>query len=354
MNEKQIQNRISFCQNQLEGEIDWSEMVVFSDESRFCLRDDSRKVWVKRGYYNEKTFCNENKYDRGIMVWGAIGKGWRSHLILVKGRLNANGYMEMLDEYHVFDSLNNFYGQNQFYFEQDRAPAHRAKKTFDWIKSQNVDLIEDWPPNSPDLTCIEQVWSLLEQRIRKYQIKNLEDLYSALVKEWYLIPQNQLDKLISSTPDRFNLCINENGKAIGNKLHTIEKQEIFDYKNFFINQINSMSIQNEERTENSTPVLDIPFGHERNMSFCSLIAKRLLKNNLVPYILKVENSDYLAFDNYNSIIKHHVSIPSIINKIKEGEYISTALVKMDIDLMWTNLEMLFGNRFQDLSIEIQE
>ena len=92
LNEKQIQNRISFCQNQLEGEIDWSEMVVFSDESRFCLRDDSRKVWVKRGYYNEKTFCNEKKYDRGIMVWGAIGKGWRSHLILVKGRLNANGY----------------------------------------------------------------------------------------------------------------------------------------------------------------------------------------------------------------------------------------------------------------------
>ena len=38
-----------------------------------------------------------------------------------------------------------------------------------------------------------------------------------------------------------------------------------------------MSIQNEERTENSTPVLDISFGHERNMSFCSLIAKRLLK-----------------------------------------------------------------------------
>lgn len=344
LNEKQIQNRISFCQNQLEGEIDWSEMVVFSDESRFCLRDDSRRVWVKRGYYNEKTFCNENKYDHGVMVWGAIGKGWRSHLILVKGRLNANGYMEMLDEYHVFDSLNNFYGQNQFYFEQDGATAHRAKKTLNWIHSQKVNVIEDWPANSPDLTCIEQVWSLLEQRIRKYQIKNLSDLYSALVKEWYLIPQNQLDRLISSTPDRFMLCINENGKAIGYKLHTIKKQEIFDCKNVFINQINSINTEINKNSENSSPILDIPFNQKRDMTFCSLITNRLLKNDLVPYILKVENSNYLAFDNYNSVIKHHVSIPSIINKIKKGEYESTTLVKMDIDLMWTNIEMLFGNQ----------
>lgn len=60
-----------------------------------------------------------------------------------------------------------------------------VKKALNWIQSQNVNVIQDWPTNSLNLTCIEQVWSLLEQRITKYQVKNLLNLYSALFKEWY-------------------------------------------------------------------------------------------------------------------------------------------------------------------------
>lgn len=60
-----------------------------------------------------------------------------------------------------------------------------VKKALNWIQSQNVNVIEDWPTNSFNLTCIEQVWSLLEQRTTKYQVKNLLNLYFALFKEWY-------------------------------------------------------------------------------------------------------------------------------------------------------------------------
>lgn len=83
-----IQNRITFCNSELQGQIDWQNCVIFSDESRFCIHDDSRRVWMKRGVYNEGTFINEKKYNQGIMVWGAIGKGWRSPLVLVKGKFN--------------------------------------------------------------------------------------------------------------------------------------------------------------------------------------------------------------------------------------------------------------------------
>lgn len=63
MTDKHIENQISFCSEQLEGNINLEESVVFSDEFRFCLRDDSRRVWVKRGVYNNGTFVNEKKYD---------------------------------------------------------------------------------------------------------------------------------------------------------------------------------------------------------------------------------------------------------------------------------------------------
>ena len=81
LTESHIEKRINFCNGQLNGQIDWQNCVIFTDESRFCLHDDSRRIWIKRGIYNDQTFVNEKKYNIGIMVWGAIGKNWRSPLI---------------------------------------------------------------------------------------------------------------------------------------------------------------------------------------------------------------------------------------------------------------------------------
>ena len=116
MIQQHIQARLSFCDDQLQNEINWESGVIFSDESRFCLRDDSRRIWIKRGIYNDSTFVNEKKYDTGIMVWGAIGVGWRSPLVLIKGRLNSEGYISMLENYQIFQSLTDFYGEKKFLF----------------------------------------------------------------------------------------------------------------------------------------------------------------------------------------------------------------------------------------------
>lgn len=225
-----IQNRLTFCNGQLNGQIDWSNSVIFSDESRFCIHDDSRRVWIKRGVYNEGTFVNEQKYNQGIMVWGAIGKGWRSPLVLVKGKLNSQGYMDLLAENEIFGSLDKFYGPQNYYFEQDGAPSHRAKKTLNWLNNQNVQVIQNWPANSPDLTCIEQVWAILENRIQKYSIKSLKSLYDALQIEWFSIPTEKLNGLINQTPDRFKLCIEENGKPFGHKLYTLNRKDEINLK----------------------------------------------------------------------------------------------------------------------------
>lgn len=219
MTQQHIQARLSFCDDQLQNGINWESGVIFSDESRFCLRDDSRRIWIKREIYNDSTFVNEKKYDTGIMVWGAIGVGWRSPLVLIKGRLNSEGYISILENYQIFQSLTDFYGEKNFYFEQDGAPAHRSKKTLNFIQNQNINVIENWPANSPDLSCIEQVWSILECRIKRYSITSLKELYECLQKEWFTIPQIKLDFLVSKTPERFKLCISENGKSIGHKLY---------------------------------------------------------------------------------------------------------------------------------------
>ena len=70
-----------------------------------------------------------------------------------------------------------------------------------------------WPPNSPDLNPIENVWMLLKRRLRKRFSKveqrphSEADLFSAAQEEWALIPQEVIDKLIGSMPERLQAVL---------------------------------------------------------------------------------------------------------------------------------------------------
>ena len=50
LNGAQMEARFDFCTNALkDSSIKWEESVVFSDESRFCLNDDSRRLLGETG-----------------------------------------------------------------------------------------------------------------------------------------------------------------------------------------------------------------------------------------------------------------------------------------------------------------
>lgn len=193
------------------------------------------------------------------MVWGAIGKGWRSPLVLVKGRLNSDGYISLLEDNEIFTSLPNFYGEKNYFFEQDGAPSHTSKKTLKFIEDKKVQVIKNWPSNSPDLTCIEQVWAILENKIKNISIKSLNQLYECLQITWYSIPQEKLNNLISKTPDTFKLFIKEEGQAIGHKLYTLNNEKT-SFENIFTQD-------NVNQEKNLSPILKIPLNRKEIWNF---------------------------------------------------------------------------------------
>lgn len=241
-----------------------------------------------------------------------------------------------------------------FFFEQDGAPAHRSIKTCNWISTQKVQLIQDWPPNSPDLSCIEQVWSILERRIKKYNINNLNELYNALQKEWYSLDDDLLNRLIASTPGRFKLCLKENGHPIGHKLYQLKKSnsdnfyeenEINNSDNYIINQNSTEnSTENSENTQISH-ILKIPLFKPKDMNLCKLIAKSLINYGKLPYFLR---DKYADIKNFEQIIKHPISIPDIIEKIDANQYQTVNEFFDDIHLIYENLKIIYGEKLTDI------
>jgi hypothetical protein len=159
-----FQKRLSCCQKVLEtrSAFDWSADVVMSDESRFGLDEDSRRMLVARGVYNAGTFKMCPKDTESGMLWGTIGRGYKSPLLCIDGTLDAARHEALLESNRILEDITTKCVGRQLWFQPDGAPAHRAKSTIQFIRHK-INLVDDSPANSPDLSVAENVWGIMKE-----------------------------------------------------------------------------------------------------------------------------------------------------------------------------------------------
>ncbi len=124
----------------------WSK-VLFSDESKFCISfvNQGPRVWRKRGEA-QNPCCLKSS----VKSMSSAGVG-------PKCFLKSTVYQDIL-EHFMLPSADKLYGDADFLFQQDLAPAHTAKGTKSWFNDHGVTVL-DWPANSPDLNPRENLWS---------------------------------------------------------------------------------------------------------------------------------------------------------------------------------------------------
>ena len=96
---------------------------MFSDESQFCisLGNQGPRVWMKRGEaQNPRCLKSSVKFPQSVMVWGAMSSAGVGPLCFLRSRVNAAIYQESFRALPAADQL---YGDADFIFQQDLAPA---------------------------------------------------------------------------------------------------------------------------------------------------------------------------------------------------------------------------------------
>ncbi len=189
----------------------WSK-VLFSDESKFCISfgNQGPRVWRKSGEAQNRCCLKSSvRFPQSVMIWAAMSSAGVGPLCFLKSTVNAAIYQEIL-EHFMLPSADKLYGDADFIFQQDLAPAHTAKGTKSWFNDHGVTVL-DWPANSPDLNPIENLWGIVKRKMRDTRPNNADELKATVKETWASIPPQQCHKMITSMPRRIEAVIKAKG-----------------------------------------------------------------------------------------------------------------------------------------------
>lgn len=197
-----IKARLAFAKKY----VNWTEQewknVLFSDETKINMISSDRSP-----KYTKKI----DKHEGGnIKVWGCFSGFGVGPVRKIDGNMDRLQYKNILEGTMLPHAHQNL--PENWTFQHDNNPKHTAKVVKDFLSNESVRVL-DWPPCSPDLNPIENLWHHVNKAVALKHSSNVNQLYDAFKEAWEQIPVATCSKLIASMPKRCRAVIEANGHA---------------------------------------------------------------------------------------------------------------------------------------------
>ncbi len=220
--EAHIKKRLSFATGYLNWSINpdnqpysrenWN-LVIWSDETSIALDSVCGTVWVQRpvgaAYDDEYIWKGKERHPEKVHVWGCFSAHGVGDIEIFEENMNAK-VLEKIFEERLVSSHQRLFPTGEWWFQQDNDPKHHANIITKWLHEHGIQHI-DWPPYSPDLNPIENLWQILKNKVYARRPRNVEQLKRYIREEWKLIPTYVLRRLVQSMHKRCLAVIKRKG-----------------------------------------------------------------------------------------------------------------------------------------------
>lgn len=200
------------------------DFMFFSDEKIFTvappINTQNDRLYVPVGTTKRRVSANRllrtrATFSSSVMVSVAVSKLGCTQLVFVEPGAKINGayYRDVLLTQHLLPAIREIAG-DMWIFQQDNAPAHRARDTVELLSRATPEFISlaMWPANSPDLNPIDyRIWGLVQERVYQIKIRNVEHLCERLTEVWSGLSQGVINEAVDQWRDRLRACIRAGG-----------------------------------------------------------------------------------------------------------------------------------------------
>lgn len=220
---------------------DWSNVMI-TDRCKFFFKFPGSKVttsrWRREGEEDNSDAVWQPNNPQAYNVYGGITKNGTTALIPVTGTSGfVTDYRNQRGEksrnitkleyedvsrklFEAGDKLFRSSTSRSWVFQQDNDPTHNAARTYatrfnkeqQATRGRTVEVIKDWPPHSPDLSPIENVWAHVYREVNKKGCNSFQEFKDEIDKSFQNLPKSMIDNLWKSLPKRMAECVEKQGR----------------------------------------------------------------------------------------------------------------------------------------------
>ena len=105
--------------------------------------------------------------------------------------------------------------ERELSFQQDNAKLHKGQAAMDFLANWGYEVL-DWPPQSPDLFPIENIWNIKKMRLKalRPRPRTKATMRNAMMDIWDNLEDKIREDLILGFKKRLQQCITNKGGLV--------------------------------------------------------------------------------------------------------------------------------------------
>ncbi|KAL4499097.1 hypothetical protein ABPG72_016999 [Tetrahymena utriculariae] len=212
--QKQRDERIGFAKMLLKKGKKYIKRICFSDETLFQMdKFGPQYAWVEKPDDIKPEMCIKKKsFPLRVHCWALISSTGPISFVKLESYQTSDTYINLLA-----DELSQEFYNGDLILQQDNARCHISQKTMEWL-DQNEIITLSFPPYSPDLSVIENIFGVLKREVYdiRNEIENEEILFSKLRLIFFNseLIKKSIISAYASYHERLNYLLTSNGDQV--------------------------------------------------------------------------------------------------------------------------------------------